>query len=189
MKNIFACILVCSLCAVPSTSTGQRGIIGLYSDAAATGCSADDSSPGYFMVYVVIEHLPEMSGAMFQVVPSADFTPSYVAEVSPLPFVGIFGSSQTGLEISFSDCLASPQHVLTITYQRFGTSPPCSYLKIGPNPDHAYTRPIVNGCPDDSPKFEPTPLRLYMNPDGSCPCSLPVPVERTNWGRIKGLYR
>lgn len=189
MKIIVICIVVCSLCAVPAVSMGQSGTIGLYADAAGTICFVDDSAAGYFMVYVVIAHLPEMASALFQIVPSADFTPLYIAEVSPLPRVAIYGDSQTGIDITFGECLTSPQQVLTVTYQRFGTSPPCSYLRIGPNPRWEYTRPIVNGCPPDFPLFEPTPLRLYMNPDGSCPCNLPVPVKPSNWGRIKALYR
>jgi len=181
------------LCAA-TTSYAQSPRVGLYSDATASGCSGPDSSPGFFQVFVVIQNIEEVTGVIFRVVPSQDFTAVLVGELCPLPpFPFVDGDALSGLAMAFGNCYTSPVKVYTLTFQRFGTSGTCAHLALAPHPSPHYETITLIDCHPNNPASVVIPQSstdmFILNPNGSCgSCGFPVPVEHTTWGAVKALY-
>ena len=92
---------------------------------------------------------------------------------------GVFGDTRTGIHLVEVSCLASPAHILTVTYQLAGTSSPCATIAVV-EADGAGVR--MNSC--DSGGMLAAGSTLTVNPAGC-----PVPVESTTWGKLKAFYR
>lgn len=177
------------LCAATVTNA-QLPRIGLFSDSGASSCSLTDTTPGFFQVFIVVQNFDEMIGIEFQVVPHPGFTPVIVGELSPLPAPGIAGDAYSGILVAFGECLSSPLHIYTLTYQGFGTSETCAYLAIVRNPQSISGFVRGTDCNfNDILIPQSSTGMLHVNPNGSCnSCGFPVPVEHTTWGAVKALY-
>lgn len=150
----------------------------IYSDAALTDSSINDSSPRIVNFYVVEKgSFQGATGVRFSTEPTAGFTGVWLGDATSYYKVG---SSPTDIAVGYAACIPPPILVMTMTYQLYGTSSPCSELRIVP-PDHspcAYTPDMdcsfVEGCITD--------LRsLHIN--------CPLATEPTTWGKVKALYR
>jgi hypothetical protein len=174
--------------AVSAVAQPQR--IGIYSDTAGSACSLADTEPGFFQVFVVVLNPEDLVGAEFQVVADPDFTAVLVGELSPLPKPGVDGDAFSGLVLAFGGCYETPQHVYTMTFQGFGTSGACAALDVGPNPNTHRDTMAFSTCEFTTIEVPQSAAdSFHLNPDGSCPCGLPVPVEISTWGQIKAMYR
>jgi len=166
---------------------GQGGHLGLYTDAAGGGCNLDDNAQGVVDIYVVHKNVPGTAAVQFMVQPSIGFTATHIGDETDFLFLG---NSQTGISISYMECLTSPIDVMRITYLFDGTSSACGFLEVVADPEAVPNAILAVDChPYDPSRLEATGGRLYVNADGSCPCQAPVPVSNKTWGGIKALYK
>jgi hypothetical protein len=174
-------------------SFGQGGgYIGIFADPLGSSCEFEEAYPGVIQVYVVHVDAPEARAAQFMVAQSNKFTGAYLGEA--MGFEGLaFGNSQTGLEVAYSTCVPSPIHILTISYYIDGTSDPCSYLEVVPDPSEDEI--LMIGCYSFDLIVLDVGGRMNFNVAAAaddCDCAdpvAPVPVEKTTWGHVKALYQ
>jgi hypothetical protein len=156
--------------------------LSIYSDAALTQYTIDDSVPRVVTLYVA-GYLFESSGVRFSVRPGPGFTGVWLSDTSAFY---LYGSSPTDIAIGFGRCVTSRSVlILTMSYQMFGTSSPCSELHAAPPNGFPYAF-STGYC-----GFDETPIgqldKLYAN--CANPPIPPVPTEPTTWGKVKSLYR
>ena len=190
MRKSLILIATVLVVAIPAAASAQYGVIGLYTDASAGNCEVNDSAQGIFDVWVVHTMGTGASAAQFKVQPSMGFTATYIGDFSP--FELYLGSSQTGISIAYGECLSGSIVLLKITYLFDGSSGTCGWLEVTGDPaEREYPNdPIVADCGswDTMAKHVVQGGKLFVNPDGSCPCFLAVPVRESTWGQIKSLY-
>ena len=175
-------VLVVVLFAATSSIAQVTGQIGVFADANATDCNVNDNG-GTLTVYAVhVNH--EGAGAVdFMVQGGGGFLGTGIADTHVFGFT--FGTSPDGVSVVYGSCQPAPTHVLTITYQLFGLSSPCSLIEVVANPNLVEPMIATTLC-NESFKRRVTPKNLVVNPDGACDCT--VPVRPVTWGNIKALY-
>jgi hypothetical protein len=169
MKRMLLAALAIVLCA--QMAFAQAGTICLFSDAAGTQCSFSDNGPGIMEVYVVHAYAPAATAVQFAAPkPDCMIGATWVADTSPWPVV--IGDSQIGAAVAYNSCLASPVHVLTITYATTGaTTANCPYPVL---PDPAVANIEVADCGGNV--FIGSGGTAYVNSSLSCECvDLPSP--------------
>jgi hypothetical protein len=157
----------------------ESGAILLFSDPAYTSCSIVDVADEEYTVYIVHVDDNGVVGSQFNVANESNLV--YVGE--DLMFIPI-GMANGGVSIAYPECLSGEIFLGTITYQGTGMSPACAYLIITP----FFLAYEVEGINCSNQKVDPARGRLIVNPDETCQCISPVPVEETSWGRVKALY-
>jgi hypothetical protein len=162
---------------------GQAGYIGLYADATGVDCTVPDNGSGQVTVYVIHHAASGTTGSQWKIAASNGFDMTYVDET--MSFVAM-GTTQSGVSASYGSCLSSQILLGTVTYVSHGLSTPCSYLQVVPDPNASSGAIEVMDC--SSQKNAGVGSRLYVNPNGSCPCGQVNPVEETDWGRIKAMF-
>lgn len=161
----------------------QAGYIGLYADEAGTACSVTDHGGSQVNVYVIHQAVSGAAASQWRIAPGAGFAMTYLGESSP---VVAMGDTQSGVSTSYGSCLASPILLATVTYISHGASASCSYLEVVADPASSSGTIEVVDC--SSQRLTGVGSRLYVNPDGSCPCGQANPAQDTDWGRIKSMY-
>jgi hypothetical protein len=169
------------LAAAAGTALASHSI-GIFEDQAALDCEIADPGGGSVkMVYIV--HLNEslgVFGSAWRLEWDPGMTMTYVSDdAGPLYKVG---NAQDGASISYTQCTAGTFLIDSVTFLSYGTSSPCSYVRLGPHPTQGHTMidcgfrylPFVSG-------------EAIVNADGTCSCF--VRTELTTWGTIKALYR
>ena len=97
------------------------------------------------------------------------------------------GAFQNGVEVRYGGCLASPVAVMKLIFGIVGGVPPCCTLVVEASGDPAHNGLSAFGC---GPGFEVLKVLTqpgFMNPDGSCGCTVRAGVA--TWGKVKSLYR
>jgi len=155
------------------------GTIHLYSDPAFADTTATDTAPGTLSIYVVWRDGPPGGVAWwFKLTESPGFTGVWTGDTPHTG--GVFGDTRTGIHLVETGCLASPAHIVTVTYQVFGTSLPCAAITVMAA-DASGVR--INSC--DSGGMLANGGELIVNPGVGCV----VASETTTWGGVKSLYR
>ncbi|HKW14439.1 MAG TPA: hypothetical protein VJS69_08140 [Candidatus Krumholzibacteria bacterium] len=174
------CLMMISACVVLAASSARAGLweLHIYSDAALTDSTISDSSPRIVNFYVVEKgYFSGATGVRFSTEPTAGFTGVWLGDATSYFKMG---TSPTDIAVGYAACIPPPILVITMTYQLYGTSAPCSELRIAPP---ACCSGVV--APDVDCSFgegQITDLRsLHIN--------CPVVTEPTTWGRVKALYR
>jgi hypothetical protein len=184
MRQVFWIVLLTGLCAdVQNAASVSR--ITLYADAASTACTLADDEPRLADVFVVHEIGTDNSYLVnFRLTASAGFTGAWVEDALPAGMFAI-GTSPDGITIDYRACRTGDASILRVTYQLFGTSSPCSFLQVSAPPGVDFIEAWdCSFWRDDLPGG-----KLLMNPNETCPCEEPVPVQETTWGGVKALYR
>ena len=150
----------------------------IFSDAALTESSINDDAPRIVTLYVVESgSFTGATGSRFSTEPNAGFTGVWLGDDSQF---ATFGSSPTDVGIGYGACIPPPILVLTMTYELFGTSAPCSGLRIAP-PDGS----IWVVAPDVDCSF----MEGIITDLGTLQVNCPTATQPTTWGRVKALYR
>lgn len=149
----------------------------IYSDSALTDSTLSDSVPRVVTLYVVESGFGGATGVIFSTEPTPGFTGVWLSDASSYLFVG---NSQTSITIGYGTCHPAPVLALTMTYQLFGTSSPCSELRIAP-PD-GFQCAI---SPDSDCHF----FEICIRDLGSLRVDCALATEPSTWGRVKALYR
>jgi len=157
--------------------------LGLFADQAGLNCEVTDAVEGIKRVYVVHLNSVGATGSEFLVDTSASTMALIVAAV-PAGFLSI-GNSDTGISIAYQECRVGTFLVLTLTFDNFGTTAPCSYLHMLEDPNAVPPVRIWNDCFSFPHAFPGG--QAIVNANGTCPCD--VATEATTWGTIKALYR
>jgi hypothetical protein len=182
---LWICFFVCLSAGIGNAASISR--ISLYADAASTECTLADIESRLAEVFVV-HHVGALAGnsvvIRFQLSASTGFTGSWVQDAVSAGMFAI-GTSPDGVQIHYQACRTGDVAILRVTYQLSGTSSPCSFLPVEPYPGDDLIEPM--DCSFTS--HSPVGGNLFVNPNESCPCEEPVPVQATTWGRVKALYR
>jgi hypothetical protein len=176
-------ILTSLLVLTAGAAFGQTGYIGLYADPEGVDCTTSDNGNGQVTVYVIHRAVSGTTGSQWRIEASDGFDMTYLGE--SLSYVAM-GNTQSGVSLSYGSCLGSQILLCTVTYATNGSSSPCSYLQVVPDPNSDSGAIEVMDCA--SQKYTGTGSRLYVNPDGSCECGHVNPIEETGWGRIKAMF-
>jgi hypothetical protein len=174
--------------AAGSAFAQMPGSIGVFSDPGGTNCDIYDFAPGLITVYVVHVNSTGATAAQFRVdnVSWGAGTLTFLGEISAYPTV--IGNSQSGISIGYGACIVSPNLLLTINYFGSGLTPPCSYIKVVPDPQAIPPgNVLVVDCGIPAAKWTATGGAMVVNPLESCLCD--IPVQETTWGRVKSLYQ
>jgi hypothetical protein len=76
---------------------------------------------------------------------------------------------------------------MTIEYFIQGLTGPCCRYPVLPDPRLPSGKIEARDCVQNV--MYPTGGRGIINPNATCQCTFPVPVEETTWGQIKSLYQ
>ncbi len=170
---------------LPAPAAGQLppggGSLYLFSDSSFTDSSYVDQAPGKVSVYVVHRGVTygHVRIVWFMVEASPGITFEWLGESSPMATL-VVGDSQTGIAMDYGACLfPDPGLILVIHYWGFGTSDPCSSLRVVAPPGTPTGEITVGLCVGQGP-ISAVGKRLLVNSS--------VPVETSTWGRVKSLY-
>lgn len=172
------------LVALPAAGAlGQTGYIGLYADPAGTECTVSDQGGGEVNVYVIHQATSGAAASQWRIVSGGGFAMTYIGEKWSYP---VIGDTQVGASVSYGSCLGAPNLLCTVTYMSYGVSSSCSYLEVVADPASIGGTIEVVDC--TSNRMSAPGGKLYVNPDGSCPCGQANAVQSTDWGRIKAMF-
>ena len=172
------------LIAASATFAQVGGNLAVYSDPQGISCDLlDVSDINHYYVVHRFTHPPGVFGAIFKI--ETDHTGVLLGWSSP-PFPYI-GHPLMGISINYLMCLSPPILILEMIYVGSGTTPPCGEMRVvehpGSNPPGLWAVDCsINRVPAQG-------YTSYINNDGSCPCTSPIPVQETTWGQVKALYR
>jgi hypothetical protein len=121
------------------------------------------------------------TGVRFSAPKPACYDAIWLSDTNVFPIV--IGNSQTGVSVSFGACLSYPIHVMTMNFSAQGTTRPCCYYWVRPDPAASSGR--IEGSDCDAEVVYLTGGATIIN---RLPGGCPVPVEETTWGRVKSLY-
>lgn len=172
----------------------QVGMINLASVPNSGACAGRDT-PGLKTIYVQHSIFNGATGSRFRIENGPGATLTYVSEVHHFPQT--IGDSQSGITICYEGCIINTQVLVSITYMFYGTSEPCSELRIVPHPDSETVEamdcnyePVADYVQDF--KFLGDCGCGFMHDFPGTPRSFgcaPLPAEPSTWGRVKALYR
>jgi hypothetical protein len=147
----------------------------IFSDTALSDSTLNDSAPRMVTLHIVHSGFAQSIAVRFATEASAGFTGVWLGDTSAY---FLLGESPTDISVHYGACIGPPVVVLSMTYQLFGTSSPCSHLGIGPAPGILNPIALSDGC------FEPVACQT-----GNLQVGCLVSTEPATWGRVKALYR
>lgn len=190
MKKIL--LLAGCLMLIAGAALAQAGYFHVWGDSTRCLCDPDNTD-GYMVVHVFHEGTPGATACQFKVeIFGAPLT--WVGDQYSFPTV--IGSSQNGVAMLYDACLASPIHLMKITY--LGISNACDRISIVDDPNATPPGIYVTDCATPDPNLLVAGgTQTYINVDGNCwncspyydPPWCDVPVEETTWGRVKEMYK
>jgi hypothetical protein len=148
-------------------------------------CTLADKQAGQLTAYVILYFGINVGEMRFRVETGGGFTGQLLTET--YGSLNTIGNVTDGLGVFNLGC-PPLERLVTLTYQTFGTSPPCSYLEVLPYPGDAE---ITAWDCDFNPMSVSTPGTTWVNNNGSCGlvwCST-VATRPSTWGKVKALYR
>jgi len=185
MKRVLCTVFLACLPTAGSANPALVGRISLYSDAASTQCTLADNEPRLGEVFIVHNTNPYDAYLIsFQLTASPGFAGSWVQDVVPAGMSAV-GTSPNGIAIHYQACRKGDVSILRATYQLFGTSSQCSFVRASAYPGFGFIE--ASGCSFEM--YEVAGGALVVNPNETCPCPEPVPVQTSTWGHVKALYR
>jgi hypothetical protein len=191
--RLFLCVLSFSFL-FPSVGSAQATYtkIGIYSDLAASVCSVSDVA-GPRTLHVVHKFNVGSLSSSFRIEYSAGMTGAWVSSSS---LFAVTGDPLTGTTVTYGGCLIGDQVILDLEFLFYGTSPPCSWIRVADDAEAV-------DCGSNLRVADW--LGIHVDPDFGCWCpsyftdehfcpnckpySPPVSVSTTTWGQIKALYR
>jgi len=175
-------VLVALAMLLSSTALAQRpGTIAVFSDAGGTDCNFVDDG-GLLQVHMFhIFHDDVLASRFMLDVSLTDWF--FLGDF--MVFEIVVDGSTTGVGVYYGTCQTGPTY---LGYAQFfgSTAPACTPIGIVAHPN-SYTGEV--DVADCYGTYHPATGREgVVNPDQSCMCSPPVPVEQTTWGQIKAQY-
>lgn len=182
MKKLL--LLALALVMVMSVAAyGQGGAIMLYSDPTATSCEIAGPGAGTIFVYVFHSFTNATTASAFRVQQNnTNFV--WLSDLLQGPTLAI-GNSDVGGDYAYTQCFPGPHNFVNILYNGTGSAAACATLEVVAAPGASFIEGV--DCEDNLVSVDGS--RLTVNGDGSCDeCGRIVPVQETNWGKIKAMY-
>jgi len=170
---------------VASAAVAQvGGNLAVYADVNALSCDLEDRRVGEICEYYVIHMLtPGVAASQFKI--DTNHGGGFMTESSP--YIIIRGDSRNGIIISYGACRSGPIHILTLTYFCLNITPPCAEMSVVGHPTANPPGLLAWDC--NNVRVPAQGYTSYINSDGNCPCTSPIPVQETTWGLVKALYQ
>ena len=159
------------------------GNIAVYADINALSCDLTDIAVTVCDYYVIHMLTPGVSGSQFKI--DTNHQGIFLTEFSPFGFW--IGGSRDGIQMFYGACFSGQIHILTMTYLCQGLTPPCGEMSVVGHPTANPPGLLAVDC--NSQLVPAQGYTSYINNDGSCPCTSPIPVQETTWGGVKALYQ
>lgn len=177
-------IAVClTLCVSTAAAQSGAGSIAIFSDQAGTSCDFIDAGS---LVTVYVFHVNH-TGAMYSQFKLDISNTSWIHLGDSGFCLDICGISVDGVFVHYGECRTAPTYLGLAHF--FGSSEPaCTTIGIVPDPAAPSGQIEAVDCSDPPVKVYPTGGVGVVNPDGTCPCNPPIPVEQSTWGAVKALY-
>jgi hypothetical protein len=187
MIRLLVVLVTVSLFAFGSAQAqGSAGILSVYADPYGTECNIYDFVPGILQVYVVYNYHPGTLMVQFSAPkPDCFGTAIWLQDLPSYPIID--GNSQTGVWVAWPACQPAPALVMTIEFFVQGLTGPCCRYPVLPDPRLPSGKIEAFDCGQNI--VYPEGGRGIINPNATCLCTFPVPVEETTWGQIKALYQ
>jgi hypothetical protein len=187
----YAAVIFVGLLVTSTTALANR--IDLFADQGMTQCSLVDDAPGLKSIYVFLTGTATAEAVYFSAPrPDCWQGATWVGDALPGPRTRD-GNTQTSLFTTLIppgtfDCRTPPVLVCTMFFLTNGQALPCCDLivKGGSDPREPYPIEYFDCFIGQHPA---APGKVTINPNGSCPCSGPLAIESSTWGRVKSLYR
>jgi hypothetical protein len=197
MKALFLAVVVILSCLSVGTAQGTAKIM-LYSDEIGTECNIIDNSPGVISIYMYAEHAEGVFGVQFRAPLPECWTGAVwlgdIVDVNKVPM----GNTQIDMGLTVATVAGGScpdpedQHHAFLGIMNFmvqGTGESCCVYPVLKAADLHPEFPGPIGVTCDSQLLGVEAGYAVINPDMSCQCTQPLPVEETTWGRIKALYK
>ena len=183
---LIASIVLISLHGTSFSQPGGR--VALYADDQMQSCEIVDIHPGIVLVHVFHIGIPSSTGIQFYAPTPECWTGSvWLGDVFPSNAYGGTQNAWYGITLAHGACLNTPIYLGWMSFTTLGTGDRCCLYQVFPPEGEPSGWIAVVDCHDN--KLAGGGRDAVINPDGSCPCDLPVPTEQLTWGRIKSLYR
>ncbi len=167
------------------TAFAQAGSIGICADQRGTVCNLSDV-PGLTQYYVVHMNTQAATACQYSAPKPACFTGIYLSDTNPFPVT--IGNSQIGVSIGYGVCKSSPIYVQAISYFTYGTTPPCCFYWVRPDPTASPPGIYVVDCAQPYGNLlVATGGAGLINRGPTCCCGC-SPTEDSTWGQVKALY-
>jgi hypothetical protein len=179
MKRLGLTALLLASAAGPALAAHS---IGIYADELAQSCEISDPGGAVNKTFYIV-HTNEVQpciGSAWRLVWDPGMTMVWIGD-DTTPFSKV-GNAKDGVQVAYVPCTAGTFKIDTVTMMSFGTSAPCSYMRLGPEPTRGR---VIIFCNFASVPF--TAGEGIVNANGTCACT--VRTEPTTWGTIKALYR
>jgi len=182
MYRVFvtACAVGALLSLCFGAAFGQAGTIGIFSDNTGANPYISDTQPGLLNVYVVHVGTAGASACQFMAPKPPCFPATYLSDSSP--FSVVIGNSQTGVSIGYGSCRVGAVHVMTMAFFASGTTLPCCYYPVVPDPLSSSGLVDIVDC--DMNLVQAEAGTGIINADG-CDCPQPTLVlngyESVSW--------
>jgi hypothetical protein len=183
MRTIAMFALLGVVTAVVPVGAAER--ISLFSDAAMTDCSLDDTGPGFKLVYVGHESTSGTLASQFRVRTPDCWVGATFVSSTPAPGFSAVGDAPNDMAVSYGACWGGSFLVATISYYSPGEQTTCCWISLEKGPSAPLDGIVSVDC-----TFEPHVVTwsfpVLINENFSCRCS--NSVRASTWGRIKALY-
>jgi len=181
MPKLILCAIV--LLIVANASVAQPGgNLAVYADPLALSCDLMDI-PGICEYTVVHMLTPGVTASQFKI--ETNHLGILVGWTSP--FGVVLGDPLSGIAIGYGVCLSGQIQVLTMIYFCQGITPPCGGMSVVGHPTANPPGLLAADCSNNVVPVQG--YTSYINNDGRCPCTSPIPVQETTWGQVKALYQ
>jgi hypothetical protein len=174
-------VLTAVLLAATASSALAQQSIGIYEDETALDCEISDPGGGVSRTFYIVHtnQVQPAIGSAWRLEWDPGMTMVWMGDASPFFKLG---DAQNGARIAYSVCTYGTFMIDAVTMMSFGTSAPCSYLRLGPDPTQGR---VIIFCNFVSVPFAAG--EAIVNANSGCTCS--VSTEQTTWGTVKALYR
>jgi hypothetical protein len=189
MKRLL--LLVAGLMILMSVNVSAQnvGAIMLYTDAGGVDCNAFPAA-GLFYVYLFHEFHNGVTGSFFSLQYNGATGLTPISGINPDPTnILVLGDLTTpgGASFSYGACRVNRLHFATVLYSAIGVVDPCADITVVLSPNSLSQ--TIEGIDCSATKQVADGSRATFNDPGTeCPCGRIVPVENTNWGKVKALY-
>jgi len=114
---------------------------------------------------------------------------TWISDVTDWMFIG--GTQEAGGWLPhYQACVSGARYLGKMVFMTSGELFTCCPYPVLKADDYhpEFPGPIAVSCIDGLIGVDADD-RGVINADGTCGCSIPVPVDETTWGRVKSLYR
>ncbi len=190
MKRFISVFMVIALCTTVANAQ-YGGRVELWADTQMIDCSIVDSQPGVVNIHMFHTNISEATALQFAAPTPDCWTGATWVGDAVTALVRIYNTHDVdyGISLGYGACLQLPLYLGFMVFMTTGEGLDCCvYPVIAPIwPDGNI---LASDCTQPmSNRIYPEGGQIVINPNETCECVRPVPVQETTWGQIKSLYQ